>query len=159
MQTPSQVAKRANVTAQTIRNYSHDYGALLSPSARGDDGPRLYSDEDVSILCAIAALRKSGIPPGEVAARVQNEAAPSVIDVAISAPSNQPQEALKASHSDVATPQMVLSAINGRIEAIERRFEARERMVYLWSFGMGLWIGVVLMGAIFFVVWIAVNGV
>jgi DNA-binding transcriptional MerR regulator len=158
MKTPTQVAKQANVTAQTIRNYSTDYGALLSPSARGDAGPRLYSDEDVQILCTIAALRKSGIPPAEIAERIHNETAPSVIDLTPNAVSNAPQNGLKEGRSDVVSPQMVLSTINGRFEAIERRIEARERQAHLWTLGTGVWIGMVLMAAIFFAVWITVNG-
>lgn len=158
MQSPSQVAKRANVTAQTIRNYSSDYGALLSPAARGEDGPRLYSDEDVAVLCAIAALRKSGVPPAEVMERIQNEAAPSVIDLTPNVPSIQPQKALKEERSDIVSPQMVLSTINGRFEVLERRIEARERQTFWWTLGMGVWIGMVLMAAIFFGVWLAVNG-
>jgi DNA-binding transcriptional MerR regulator len=158
MQTPSQVAKQANVTAQTIRNYSTDYGALLSPSARGEAGPRLYTDKDVEILCAIAALRKSGAPPAEVAQRIQSEAAPPVIDVTLNEPSNQAQEALNLSRSDVLTPQMVLSTINGRMSALERRLDTRDREAFWWALGMGIWIGIVIMGAMFFVLWIAVRG-
>lgn len=158
MLTPTQVAKQANVTAQTIRNYSADYGTLLSPSARGDDGPRLYSDEDVQILCTIAALRKSGVPPGEILERVSDEAAPSVIDLTPNATSNTPQNGIKEGRSDVVSPQMVLSTINGRFASLERRFEARERQAHIWALGMGVWIGMVLMGAIFFAVWITVHG-
>lgn len=158
MQTPSQVAKRANVSAQTIRNYSADYAALLSPSANGSSGPRLYSERDIEMLCAIAALRKSGVPAGEVAARLQSENAP-VIDAVANTPSNQPQEALKAGHSSDLAPQLILSSINGRFEALERRFETRERQAQLWFFGLGLWVGIVVMGAIFFALWIAIRGV
>ncbi len=29
---------------------------------------------------------------------------------------------------------------------------------WLWTFGMGVWVGLMTMGAIFFAVWLAVNG-
>lgn len=67
---PGQVAKRANITPQTVRNWSAEYADFLSPQARGEDGPRLFSDADVDTICTIAALRKSGVPPAEVSERL-----------------------------------------------------------------------------------------
>lgn len=158
MQTPAQVARKANVTAQSIRNYSRDYADLLSPAARGDDGPRLYTDKDVDTLCTIAALRKSGVPPHEVAGRVRNGDAPPIVDVVANAPLNDPQEALKAGQEASFAIQIVQSTLNARFEAIERRFEARERGALWWAWGQGIWLGMVLMGAIFFAMWLLVNG-
>lgn len=126
MQTPSQVAKQAHVTAQTIRNWSVDFGALLSPSARGEAGPRLYSDKDVEILCAIAALRKSGVPPGEIVARLEAAESPPVIDAV---PSNEVQEVSKAGQDEALPPQMVLPMLLSRFEGIERRLDSQERRI------------------------------
>jgi DNA-binding transcriptional MerR regulator len=147
------------MSAQTIRNYTDDYGELLSASGRGETGPRLYTDEDVQVLCAIAALRKSGVPPREIVERLRNEETPPVIDVTPTHPSNQPQEGSKAGQGELLAPQTaVVATFNGRFDAIERRLEAREHREYWWVLGMGIWIGVVLMAAIFFAVWLATNG-
>jgi len=158
MQTPAQVARKANVTAQSIRNWSRDYADLLSPAARGEAGSRLYTDEDVQILCTIATLRKSGVPPGEVAGRVRNEDVPPFIEATANAPSNEPQEPLKTGLDATFALQLVQPTLNGRFEAIERRLEARDRQAALWTLGTGIWIGMVVMAAIFFAVWLAVNG-
>jgi DNA-binding transcriptional MerR regulator len=126
MLTPSQVAKRANVSGQTIRNYSSEYAELLSPTASVKNGTRLYTDEDVQILCAIAELRKAGIPPGEIVARLQSDI-PTIVDVDSNEPIKDPQEPLETVQEALLAPQMLLPTLNARFEAIERQIEAQER--------------------------------
>jgi hypothetical protein len=50
------------------------------------------------------------------------------------------------------------NTLQARVGDLARRLEARERHDWLWTFGMGLWVGMVTMGAIFFTLWLAVNG-
>jgi DNA-binding transcriptional MerR regulator len=126
MLTPSQVAKKANVSGQTIRNYSSEYAELLSPTASVKNGTRLYTDEDVQTLCAIAELRKAGIPPDEIVARLQSDI-PTIVDVDSNEPLKDAVEPPKSSQEALLAPQMVLSTINDRFEAIERQIEAQER--------------------------------
>lgn len=158
MQTPSQVARRANVSSQTIRNYSRDYAELLSPSANGSDGPRLFTDDDVNTLCSIAALRKSGVPPGDVAERIRNGQMPPVIDVALNAPSNDVQEGQKTGQNDVFALQLVQSSLNDRLNAIERRLEGQDRNAIWWARGEGILIGMVAMMGLLVLAWLLVNG-
>lgn len=157
MLTPTQVARKANVSSQSIRNYSADYADLLSSTASRSDGPRLYTDEDASILCVIADLRKSGMPRAEIIDRIQNGDAPPIVEAVANAPSNEAQEAQKTGQDATLAVQTVLSTLNARFEAIERRFEARDRQAMWWTLGMGIWLGIVFSGLVLVVVWLLVN--
>jgi DNA-binding transcriptional MerR regulator len=165
MQTPAQVAKRANVTAQTIRNYSTEYAALLSRAARGEDGPRLYDEQDVETLCTIASLRKSGVPPGEVVQRLQNANVPPIVDVTPQTPLNEPLEPLKTPLKDDLALPAVQSITLRRVEALERQMEAlaqeqRAQMRDLLWQGrfQGAMAGMVMLMAFLMVAWLLVNG-
>lgn len=125
MQTPGQIAKRAHVTAQTIRNYTVEYAELLAGATRGENGARLYSDEDAEILCTIASLRKSGVPSGEIAGRLRNREVPPIIDVEPQMPSNEAQEGPKAGQEAAYALQLVHGNLLSRVEALERRADAR----------------------------------
>jgi DNA-binding transcriptional MerR regulator len=156
--TPSQVAKRANIHANSVRNYSRGYAEFLSTGARGEAGPRVYTDEDVDVLCAIAALRKSGVSPGEVGEHLRQRAIPSVIDVTT--------EPLQGATTSLQAPVMVspiqhdgYNALQGRVDSLERRIESqatiqRDRWM---TFGMGVWIGMVTTGVILGVAWLVAN--
>lgn len=163
MQTPAQVAQQANVTAQTIRNYSREFAELLSPSAHGKDGPRLYTNNDVETLCTIAALRKSGLHRDEVLARLQNTGVPPVVDVKPE-PQNETQISLQESLQSFLAPQTVQSSVVVRFEALERRFLALEdmqttllRTALLWGVLLGA-IGAFALGAfVLWIIWLTIN--
>lgn len=121
MPTPIQAAKRANVSVQSIRNWTRDYADLLSPSARGEAGPRLFTDEDVEILCTIAALRKSGVSPSEVAERIRSGAPSPIIEIEPPQPTESPQEPINAPLAEY----LAYNGLQSRLEAVERRIEAR----------------------------------
>jgi DNA-binding transcriptional MerR regulator len=165
MQTPAQVAKRANVTAQTIRNYSTEYAALLSPAARGDNGPRLYDEQDVETLCTIASLRKSGVPPGEVVQRIQSDDVPPIIDVTPQTAINESPEPLKTPLNDDLALPAVQSITLRRVEALERQIEglAQEQRAQmrdlLWQGRFqGAIAGMVTLMAFLIVAWLLANG-
>src|SRR5688572_10873798 len=75
MYTPIQVARLANIHDNTVRKWAGEYADLLSAQTTGR---RLFTDEDVEVFRAIAALRKSGVPPGEVAERIRSQQLPVV---------------------------------------------------------------------------------
>lgn len=50
-----EVAKRFAVSKRTLRHY--DERGLLTPSARGENGSRLYTDDDLARLVEILSLR------------------------------------------------------------------------------------------------------
>jgi DNA-binding transcriptional MerR regulator len=124
MLTTAQVAKRANIAHNTVRNYAKEYSELVSPDARGENGERRFSDEDAETICTIAALRKSGVPPSEVVERIRNQEVPPVVDVDVTLPQNTlqepseiPQNAPEASYA----LQVVSNTLQARLEAIERQ--------------------------------------
>lgn len=131
--TPIQVARRANVAVQSIRNWSNDYAEFLSPAARGEAGPRIYSDEDMSVLCAVAALRKSGVRRDEIMQRLREEV-PGVVDVVLESTVGPAVEdaTLQATQSLQTEPQTALAlySLQSRVEALERHAERQvDRLV------------------------------
>lgn len=148
MPTTKQVAKIANVSEQTVRNYTRDYAPLFSTAARGENGTRLFSDEDVQVFCAIADLRKSGVPPAEVIERVR--VGNVVIDVA---PQNNPHEATQSPQTALEAPQMLMvvrSDLQRQINEIKRTQATLIRAGVLWGVVLGA-IGALGVGA--FVLW------
>lgn len=170
MRTPSDVAKLVHVDPQTIRNYTERYGHLLSPHA--NRRPRLFTDEDVDVLCAIAELRKAGVPLDEIEQHLQKDAPPPIIDATPQTPPKEPltpsNEFLSLAPHEWAELRR-LPEVRTRIEAIEQkmqnhmvelRVELRRRHTAdrVWYIGMGVWIGMVTTGTIFFLMWLLVNG-
>jgi DNA-binding transcriptional MerR regulator len=128
MLTPIQVAKKANVSVNSVRNWSREYGELVSPAARGEDGVRLFNEADVEVICTIAALRKSGVPPSEIADRIRNQDAPSVVDVMPEPPTQSlqdPANSLQTGAESSLALQLVQSTLQSRLEGIERHLEAQ----------------------------------
>lgn len=165
MQTPTQVAKKANVSAQSIRNYSTEYADLLSKTASRTHGPRLYTDEDVQVLCTIAYLRRAGVPRDEIAERIHNEEVPPLIEVSANAPSplragtpsTEPQQPLKTASNEALVVHVALSTMQRQIDALQRQQRSQARQM-LWSHGVAFYLGMVTMGLIFYIIWWAVNG-
>lgn len=141
--TTRQVAKLAGIGDQTLRNWTDQYGELLSPLARGDSGPRLFNDEDVQVICSIATLRRDGIPPVEVIERLGRG------DVYIEATPNSPQttpSATQASQTALVAPSSVLA----RLDALERTQRLLLRAAVLWG---ALWGAVAALALGGFVLW------
>ena len=68
--TTGQFAKKANVTARTIRYY--DKIGLLSPNYIGDNGYRYYSEDDLIILQRILMLKELGFSLEEISPLLMN---------------------------------------------------------------------------------------
>ncbi len=64
--TSGEFAKKANVTVRTVRFY--DKQGILKPSKTGENGYRLYTDEDFGRLQRILSLRYLGFSLDEIAA-------------------------------------------------------------------------------------------
>lgn len=117
MLTVSQVAKRANVAPNTVRNHVREYPDLFSEAARGLQGNRLFGDDDVEALCSLVALKNSGMPLADAAERIRLQAAPSVIDVDATT--------LQAPATAQDAPQitaLALSSVQSQIEALRADF-------------------------------------
>lgn len=154
--TTAQIAKIAGVSVQTVRNYTREYGELLSPQARGEAGARVFNDEDTRIFCAIVDLRKSGVPAAEVAQRIRRG------DVVIDgyatlttsvAPHQAPQTATEAPQ----VPTKVEYSPQAFIEALERHHARQTERLY-WSHVRAFVAGMVTMAAAFYIAWLLVNG-
>lgn len=154
--TTAQIAKIAGVSVQTVRNYTREYGELLSPQARGEAGARVFNDEDTRIFCAIVDLRKSGVPAAEVAQRIRRG------DVVIDgyatrttsvAPHQAPQTATEAPQA----PQIAQYSPQAFVEALERHHARQTERLY-WSHVRAFVAGMVTMAAAFYIAWLLVNG-
>lgn len=156
---PDTAASMIGASPSTIRNWCKTYADQLSAAANPPLGQeRRLLQSDVATLQQIKAMRDAGQRADDIrsllqSAKVSGSDSQLTIDVAPT-PAPKPQEG----QGDVLLLPAVLAGMDRRFEAIERRLEARERYAWLWTFGMGVWVGLVTMGAIFFAVWIAVNG-
>jgi DNA-binding transcriptional MerR regulator len=114
--TPAQVAAKAHVSAQSVRNWGKEYSEFLSPGASGQHGARIFTDEDLDVLLAVAALRRSGVPPAEIPERLRDNSVPPVIDVVQTA-LQAPQESAQSSENISIA---LYNALQSRLEAVER---------------------------------------
>lgn len=69
-----ELAKRSGLTVRTLHHY-HAIG-LLTPSARADNGYRLYGRDDIARLHQIQALRRFGLPLAEIGAYLDQPGTP-----------------------------------------------------------------------------------
>ncbi|MGU7774942.1 MerR family transcriptional regulator [Burkholderia sp. MR1-5-21] len=75
-----ELAKRSGLTVRTLHHY-HAIG-LLTPSARADNGYRLYDRDDIARLHQIQALRRFGLSLAEIGAYLNQPGTPLVEIVA-----------------------------------------------------------------------------
>lgn len=152
--TTKEVADLAQLSESSVRNYTHTYKALLSPAARGEAGSRLFTDEDVRLLCAVAALRRAHVPPAEIIDRLTRG------DVYIDAPQQAPAQAPSPQEAP-ETPQAT-ALVDGDLQrqiALLRRSYARIergqkdllRVAALWG---ALWGAIAALVGAGFVVWV-----
>lgn len=154
--TTRQLARLAGISESSLRNYTHDYAELLSPAGRGDLGARAFSDDDVQIICTIAALRKEDVPRAEIIARLQR--GDIVIDATPSpqqATPSQPPTAQEG-HSEALTRIDVQPMLLARIEAIERHQQTLLRAATLWGALWGAVAALVFAGFVVWVLWLVV---
>lgn len=159
----SQVSRIVGISVQSVRDWTRTYAPLLSPEARGESGTRQFGDDDLNTMRTIAALRATGYPPDEIMRRMQDGSTPPVVDAT---PQPAPQEAPEATLS----PTTILSSIVGRLDASDARFLALERRVEqqraeqqtllrdrqqygITMLMIGVGIGIVVMAAIFYAVY------
>lgn len=157
MYTASQVAQKVNITSQSVRNYSSTYAEFLSPGARGEDGTRLYSDEDVQVLSTVAGLRKTGVSHAEIIERLRHQQAPSVIE-GVATPLNEVDETPKQPLNEALATIDVQSSILERFEAIERRLDTQDLNAIYQAEKRGATLALVAMGFLLLLAWLLVNG-
>lgn len=145
--TTRQLAKLAGIAEQTVRNWSDDYSDLLSPQARGGAGPRLFSDEDVQVLCTVASLRRQDVPRAEIMERLQRG---DVVIEPTPIPHQATPNAQEGPHAPLARVD-VPSIILARLDAVERHQSTLLRAAVLWG---ALWGAIAALTFAGFVVWV-----
>lgn len=145
MYTPAQAATRANVHGNTIRNWSREYAAFLSPSARGEHGPRLYDDADPSVLCAIAALRKSGVPANEIPSHLQRQEA--IVEVEPTTALQKPPQAAQTAPDVQLALQAIQAGLQAQIDSLRADFRAQREDKFSW-FIIGFAMAIVLVAVV-----------
>lgn len=149
--TTRELARVAQISEQTARNWSREYAELLSPGAQR--APRLFDDGDVQTFLSIAALRRANVPPGEVIQQLRGGDV--VIDVT---DHNTPQQQATTGHttavearSDVYLLPVALSSLQARLDALERNQELIRRNDKLQG---AMWGAIAALVAGGFVLWV-----
>jgi DNA-binding transcriptional MerR regulator len=127
MLTVTQVAAKADIALNTVRNYAKAYPDLFSEDARGLKGNRLFNDDDVEVICTLVALKASGMALDDAAERLRSQSAPSIVDVGAT-PLQQASTNAQEAQEGAITVQAVLSnheaqfvQLRGEIEALRTR--------------------------------------
>lgn len=68
--TVGEVAKKTGITVRTLQYY--DKEGLLPPPAENEDGRRLYTDKDLTLLHQIMSLKSSGFSLDDVRQRLHS---------------------------------------------------------------------------------------
>lgn len=148
MPTTSQAASRAGVALNTVRNYVRDFPDLFSEGARGLQGNRRFSEDDVEVICTLVALKNSGMALADAVDRLRTQEAPTIVDVP-STTLQEPATSLQPRLPDYALLQQSFNALQQRHEAHLRR--------QLWTHFVAFYMGFVTMGVLFLLVWWLVN--
>ena len=115
--TPTNIAKRLDVSVSTVRRLTGEYADWLSPTASPrPGGTRIYTEQDVEVLAVIVAMRQDGAPEDEIIRAIESGVIPATI--APTEPVN-PFAALPA-------PQIVKVDTQGIQTAVERLAAAQE---------------------------------
>lgn len=151
--TTRQLSKIAGVSEQTVRNYTREFGPLLSPAARGEGGTRLFDDQDVQTFCAVVDLRRENVPQAEIIERLQRG------DIYIDAvghttPQQEATSQTQATQTALLSQEvlmMVRSDLQRQINALRRTQTILLRGAVLWGVVLGA-IGAMVAGG--FVLWL-----
>ena len=135
MLTPTQVAKRANIHPNSVRNWSTRYAEFLSPSARGVEGPRLYMEDDVETMCVIAALTKSGMSSANIIDHLRERGDDIVVDLPTSETTptlHNPPQTAQAGQDVALALHAVQSSLQAQIDALraDMRVQREDRVTW-----------------------------
>jgi DNA-binding transcriptional MerR regulator len=148
--TPQAVAKKIDVSVQSVRRWADTYKEFLSDSANPTTGKtRLYTENDVKTLRRIKELRDTGLTPEAIAASLPKPTKSQPEDT------NVEPAALQKSAPDVttATPALIVALDDLRNEfraEIEALRQSRgEDGRYQRDFVVGLTLGAIGMCVVF----------
>ncbi len=73
---PTVLSRLLNVSGQTLRRWTSDYGRFLSAGATPPKGrTRALSEQDIRVLSLVATLRNAGFEPDKIIERLEEEEA------------------------------------------------------------------------------------
>jgi DNA-binding transcriptional MerR regulator len=141
----TEVAQVCGISLNTVRQWANDYSAFLGPNARGEQGDRAFSTNDLEVLKYVAQLRSERMRKDAIIQRLGETTFPEIEQA------DQPLSELAlpdATESHHAAPGAIvgLDAIN----TLERRFEALE--AGRKDFAQGVALGFI--GALVFVIFL-----
>lgn len=142
--TTRQMATIAGISEQSVRNYTRRYGELLSPSARGEGGARLFTDKDVQILCSVATLLREGVSSADVVARLRAG------EIFVDATPQQTTPSHNNAIDATQTLMLVRSDLQRQIDALRRTQTLLLRGALLWGVMLGAIAG---LGVGAFILW------
>ena len=117
---PAHVARTLGISVQSVRDWTRQYAPILSPRARGENGPRLFDDTDLATMQTIASLRRSGLRADEIIQRVQDGEVPPIVDIAHESPQQQSTETPQTAPDAPLALYALQSSLDKRIDALER---------------------------------------
>ena len=78
--TPTNLAKRLDVSVSTVRRLTGEYADWLSPTANPrPGGTRIYTEQDVEVLAVIVAMRQDGAPEDEIIRAIESGVIPATV--------------------------------------------------------------------------------
>lgn len=144
------MAEIAGLSEQSVRNYTRWYADLLTPAARGETGQRLFSDEDIQMVCTIASLRRRDVPQAEIIERLRR----GDIYVDHNTPQQEPTTTTRPTGTALESTQALMLVrfdLQRQIDALQRSQAILLRAALLWGVVLGA-IGALAVGA--FVLWL-----
>ena len=162
--TPTQTARHAGISPNTVRLWSKEYREFLSEHANPAPGvDRSYTPGDVAVMQEIAQLRANNISTADVKERLRQQPpqAPDTLQdnttAANEAPAAPPVSNALAPASDAMTAFLAhagtkLDDVASKVDGMDRRIERIEsQRMLIWVALAGVAVGVLLMAV---AVWI-----
>lgn len=159
--TPTQAARHASVSPNTVRQWAKEYREFFSEYANPATGEsRAFTPGDVAILQAIAQLRINGLSHEDVKQRLRQQPPPALQDA-----TGVPESRVEASTSLAVPTDAIqtflahsgakLDDVAGQLEKVDRRLERVEsQRTLIWVALAGVALGA---GLVSVIVWLVLS--
>lgn len=120
---PAEIAERCNVTSNSIRNWSREFRAYLSPGANASE--RFYTERDATVLQYISTLKKEGMKATEIIERLAETTFGDVESVEITQEESVAPITNQPTAPEVPETAFLPLQVVEHYSALEKRFDAR----------------------------------
>jgi DNA-binding transcriptional MerR regulator len=126
------VCDKFAVSRETVRGWSQQFQAYLSPGANPEKGSqRVYSDDDLSVFALIATMRNEGASADTIAAALasgQRGIAPTESQIALPADAGTPALKRKIIHlvQELEDTRALLLKSEGKVELLQQQLGEKE---------------------------------